>query len=158
VAARPGRFPGGRQSRAPMGRPAAPFVLNPQRTAAVFEHANDLYYCNLDGTGAVRLTRTPGREEVVSFSPDGKFVAFVREQNLYVVDVATQTERALTTDGGGPVSNGKADWVYFEEIFRRNWQAYWWSPDSAHLAFLRFDDTPVPRFTVIDHIPAHQKV
>ena len=43
----------------------------------------------------------------------------MRDNNLFVVDVATQTEQALTTDGSAVVFNGKADWVYFEEIFDR---------------------------------------
>ncbi len=89
------------------------------------------------------LTRSPGTKELLTFSPDGKFVAFVRDNNLFVVDVATQTERALTTDGSAAIFNGKADWVYFEEIYNRNHQAFWWSPDSSRIVFLRFDDTPV---------------
>jgi dipeptidyl aminopeptidase/acylaminoacyl peptidase len=127
--------------------------MDADRRGAFFEHEDDLYYCRLDGAKAVRLTRTPGAKELASFSPNGQFVAFVRTNNLYVVDVETQTERALTTDGTTILSNGKADWVYFEEIFNRNWQAYWWSPDSRSIAFLRFDDSPVHKFTVIDHLP-----
>jgi dipeptidyl aminopeptidase/acylaminoacyl peptidase len=134
------------------------FQMNPQRTGALFEYANDLYFCPLDGGKAVRLTKSPGREELPTFSPDGKFVAFVRNSNLYVVDIATQTERALTTDGNDLVSNGKADWVYFEEINNRNWKSFWWSPDSTRIAFLRFDDAPVHKFTVIDQLPIRQKV
>jgi dipeptidyl aminopeptidase/acylaminoacyl peptidase len=134
------------------------FRMNPQRTAFFFNHENDLYYCTFDGSRAVRLTHSPGVKELVSFSPDGRFLAFVRDQNLYVVDVASQTERALTTDGGGLISNGKADWVYFEEVFDRNYQAYWWSPDSRQIAFCRYDDTPVKKFTVIDHLPVRQSV
>ncbi len=134
------------------------FQFNPQRTGSLFAYENDLYYSNFDGSGAVRLTHTPGREELTSFSPDGKFVAFVRGHNLYVVDLATKTERALTTDGTGVVSNGKADWVYFEEVFNRSWKAYWWSPDSKSLVFLRFDDAPVPKFTVVDHTLRQQKL
>jgi dipeptidyl aminopeptidase/acylaminoacyl peptidase len=134
------------------------FTMNPQRTGSLFDHDNDLYFCKFDGSGGVRLTHTPGREELTSFSPDGKFVAFVRDHNLYVVDLATQTERALTTDGKGVISNGKADWVYFEEIFNRSWKAYWWAPDSKGLVFLRFDDTAVPKFTVVDHTQRQQKL
>src|SRR5262249_30405210 len=126
--------------------------MNPGRTGALFEHESDLYYCNLDGTKAVRLTKVPGNKELASFSPNGQFVAFVRQNNLYVVDVATQTERALTTDGSALIFNGKADWVYFEEIFDRQRRTYWWSPDSARIAFLRLDDHPVHKFTVVDHI------
>lgn len=132
--------------------------MDPQRSAALFEHQSDLYYCKLDGTGAVRLTKTPGAKELATFSPDGKFVAFVRENNLYVVDIATQTERALTTDGSALIFNGKADWIYYEEIFNRHYQAFWWSPDSSRLAFIRYDDTPIHVFTVIDQIPPLQKV
>ena len=57
-----------------------------------FEHENDLYHCNLDGPAPVRLTHTPGAKELAAFSPDGKFVAFIRDNNLFVVDIATQTE------------------------------------------------------------------
>ncbi|MHC4326369.1 MAG: beta-propeller domain-containing protein, partial [Planctomycetota bacterium] len=121
-------------------------------------HENDLYYCTLDGKKAVRLTSSPGREELSSFDPNGKFVAFVRDKNLYVVDVATQTERALTTDGGGLVSNGKADWVYYEEVFHRSGQAYWWSPDSSAIAFIQFEDGPVNEFTVVNNTGKKQKV
>jgi hypothetical protein len=45
------------------------FIMNPARTGALFEHGNDLHYCNLDGTKAVRLTRTPGREEFPNVQP-----------------------------------------------------------------------------------------
>jgi dipeptidyl aminopeptidase/acylaminoacyl peptidase len=134
------------------------FRMDPARTGALLEHNDDLYFARFDGAKAARLTKTPGKKELASFSPDGQFVAFVRDHNLYVVDLATQTERALTADNSGLVSNGKADWVYFEEVFDRHWQAYWWSPDSKHVAFLRFDDKPVHPFTVIDQIPLHQRV
>jgi dipeptidyl-peptidase-4 len=123
-----------------------------------FQHGDDLYYFFADGSKAVRLTRTPGTKELVTISPNGQHVAYVRDNNLYVVDVATQTERALTTDGSAFVSNGKMDWVYWEEIGHRRGNAYWWSPDSSHLAFVRYDDAPVHKFTVIDHAPTRQKV
>ena len=119
---------------------------------------DDLYFANFDGTPAVRLTRSPGGKELISFSPDGKHVAFVRGGNLFAVDLATQTEKALTTDGGGVVFNGKGDWVYSEEIFNRGGRAYWWSPDSKSIAFLRFDDAPVKKFTIVDHLPTRLDV
>jgi dipeptidyl-peptidase-4 len=136
----------------------SPFLhMNPQRTAAVFEHENDLYYATLDGTQARRLTKTPGLKEYVTFSPNGQFLAFIRDHNLHVVDVATATERALTTDGGGNISNGKPDWVYWEEIYEHG-KAFWWSPNSSAIVFVRFDDTPVHRFTVLDHLPTRLNV
>jgi dipeptidyl-peptidase-4 len=134
------------------------YHFNPKRTAVLVTHGDDLYCANLDGRPAVRLTKTPGAKEVASFSPDGRFVAFVRAGNLYAADVETQAERQLTTDGGAAVLNGKADWVYGEEIFNRRPQAYWWSPDSRRIAFLRFDDGPVAAHTVLDQVPARQRV
>ena len=124
----------------------------------VFQHGDDLYYYFLDGSKAVRLTHTPGAKELVSLSPNGKHAAYVRANNLYVVDIATQKEHALTTDGSALIFNGKMDWVYWEEIGNRRHNAYWWSPDSTHLAFVRYDDTPVHTYTVIDHMPTRQKV
>ena len=124
--------------------------ISEDRTAFFVEHANDLYYCKMDGSEAVRLTSSPEREELATFSPDGRFVAFVRNQNLWIVDVETRTERQLTTTGHGLVECGKAGWVYFEELFGRNWQAYWWSPDSRRIAFLETDSTNVPEFVIVD--------
>jgi dipeptidyl aminopeptidase/acylaminoacyl peptidase len=145
--------------RAAEGMVNAPgLTFNPQHTAALFTFAGDLYFCPLDGGKAVRLSKAPGRKQVVTFSPDGQFVAHVRDGNLYVADVATGTERALTADGGAAVSNGLADWVYGEEIFDRSPRAYWWSPDSKRLAFLHFDDAPVHKFAVLNTIPVRQEV
>jgi dipeptidyl aminopeptidase/acylaminoacyl peptidase len=132
--------------------------FNPAHAAALFEHQDDLYHATLDGARAVRLTKAPGAKELATFSPDGKFVAYVKNNNLNVVDVATQTGRALTEDGAALVRNGKASWVYFEEIFNRDWQAYWWSPDSKQIAFLRFDERAMPRFNVVDELPLGQRV
>ncbi len=125
---------------------------SPQRGAIVAQHGGDLYHVTAEGK-AVRLTKSPGPKELITFSPDGQFVAFVRGNNLYVVDVKTQTEKALTEDGSDLVFNGKGDWVYTEEVFDRREGAYWWSPDSTHLVFLRIDDTPVRKFTVLDQLP-----
>jgi len=133
-------------------------TMNPDRTAVLIDYENDLYYCTLDGKTAVRLTSSPGQEELSNFDPNGKFVAFVRDKNLYVVDIATQTERALTTDGGGLISNGQADWVYYEEIYGRREKAYWWSPDSSAIMFIQFDDGPVNEFTVVNNTDKKQKV
>ncbi len=124
----------------------------------VFQHGDDLYYYFLDGSKAVRLTHSTGTKELVSLSPNEKYVAYVRANNLYVVDIATQTEHALTTDGSDLIFNGKMDWVYWEEIGNRRSNAYWWSPDSTHLAFVRYDDTPVHKFAVLDTMPVRQQV
>lgn len=126
------------------------FRTNPARTAFLFDIGPDLGLAYFDGTPAVRLTRSSGPKEHVSFAPDGKRIAFVRGENLFAVDVEKQQEKPLTSDGGGDVINAKGDWVYEEEIFNRSGRAYWWSPDSSLIAFLRFDDAPVKKFNLVD--------
>jgi dipeptidyl-peptidase 4 len=129
-------------------------TLNTTHTAALLTIAEDLYLYDIAAGKASRLTVEQGREEEATFSPDGKSVAFVRGNDLHVVDVAAARERALTTDGTDQLLNGKLDWVYQEEIYGRGrFRAYWWSPDSARLAFLQIDEQPVPKYTVTDHIP-----
>ena len=130
------------------------YTMNRARTATVLTIAGDLYYYEFGADRAKRLTFSPGAEEEVSFSPDGAIVAFVRSHDLYVVDLESGRERALTTDGSAELLNGKLDWVYQEEIYGRHiYRGYWWSPDSSRLAFLQLNEEPVPEFTVIDHLP-----
>ncbi len=134
-------------------------VTNADRTALVFDFADDLYHYDVGTERARRLTATPEAEDEVSLSPDGRLVAFVRGGNLIVVDVEHRREHALTTDGGERVRNGQLDWVYQEEIYGRgNFRGYWWSPDSSRIAYLQLDDRAVPTFTVLDHIPYHPEV
>lgn len=129
-------------------------TMNPAHSGALLDIADDLYFYDFNAAKASRLTSTPGEEEEATFSPDGRLVAFVRAHNLYVVDVGSQREHAITTDGNAEILNGKLDWLYQEEIYGRGrFRAYWWSPDSSRLAFLQLDERPVPEYTVIDHIP-----
>ena len=126
------------------------FDMDPARRGFLFEHDEDLYYATFDGATTVRLTNQPGREQWPQFSPDGKHVAFVRDFDLYAVDIANHAERRLTTGGREDLRHGQADWVYFEEIWNRRWPSFWWSPDSKRLAFMEFDDAGVPYHTVLD--------
>ena len=138
---------------------AGQLLMNTARTALVFDLAEDLYHYDFESHRARRLTSSPGREEEVSFSPDGLLVAFVRDHNLFVVDVDHRREHAMTTDGDTATRNGQLDWVYQEEIYGRgNFRGYWWSPDSARIAYLQLDDAPVPKFTIVDHIEYHPNV
>lgn len=134
------------------------FTMTQDRSGALFEHDNDLYFARFDGSLAVRLTSSPQREEYPAFSPDGAFVAFIRDNDLWAVDIATQSERQLTTGGTDLVRNAKNDWVYFEELYGRSWRSFWWSPDSQHIAFLQVDSSHLPTFTIVDDHPQPQRV
>ena len=90
--------------------------------------------------GAVNLT----------YSPDSTKLAFTRDNDLYVVDIASGEETRLTYDGSDVILNGYASWVYYEEIFGRpsRYKAFWWSPDSRKIGFYRFDNSQVPMFPI----------
>ena len=82
------------------------------------------------------------------FSPDGKWISFVRDSNLWVIDISTGQAKALTTGGSEEILKGKLDWVYPEELDSRT--AYWWSPDSSKLAYYEMDERPVTRYPIMD--------
>ncbi len=88
-----------------------------------------------------RLTRTDAYETDARFSPHSHFVSFVRDQNLYVIDLANGTERPVTREGGGLVSYGMAEFIAQEEMNRDT--GYWWSPDERRIVVARVDETPV---------------
>jgi len=86
-----------------------------------------------------------------SFSPHGSKIAFVKDNNLYVYDVATGQTRGITTDGKwNYIINGNCDWVYEEEFGFT--QAYQWSPKGNYIAYYRFDESNVKEyeFTLFD--------
>ena len=134
-------------------------VFNGAYTKALVTIGGDLYLCDFAGNRAARLTSADGDEDEATFSPDDAKVAFVRRNNLFVVDTATLREAALTTDGAPRILNGTLDWVYEEEIYGRGEKrAYWWSPDSSRLAFLRIDDTAVSTYITLDDISYDPRV
>lgn len=84
-----------------------------------------------------------------TFSPDGKNVAYVRENNLYVQDLADLQVTALTTDGSKNIINGTFDWVYEEELKLRN--GFRWHPDSQSIAYWQLDQSGVPVVNLINN-------
>jgi dipeptidyl-peptidase-4 len=148
------QLPGMTRERAARLSRASDLTFNPARTGALLSIEDDLFFHDFASATTTRLTSTPGAEDEATFSPNGQRVAFVRANNLFVVDVASREERALTKDGSAELLNGKLDWLYQEEIYGRGrFRGYWWSPDSARLAFLQLDERPVPEYTLIDQIP-----
>ncbi len=82
-----------------------------------------------------------------AISPDGKKIAYAKENNLYVYDIASGQTTQITQDGQkNAIINGITDWVYEEEFaFVR---AFDWSADSNKIAYIRFDETKVPEFSM----------
>jgi len=113
---------------------------SPDGKALMFPLSGDLYYLAL-GTKPRRLTETEATETDARISPRGGFVSFIREQNLYVIDLNTGQERAITNQGGGAISYGMAEFVAQEEMYRKT--GYWWSKDDSRLAYTRTDESGV---------------
>lgn len=104
--------------------------------------AGDLFVADVESGAVSRLTRTPADEIDAHFSPGGRYVGFVREQNLYVIDRSTNAEQRLSEDGAGAVSYGLAEFVVQEEFNR--FSGFWFSPGDAYIAYTRTDESAVP--------------
>ncbi|MFM8361860.1 MAG: DPP IV N-terminal domain-containing protein, partial [Haliscomenobacter sp.] len=144
-------MPAGLESLLPQGvrpRPGAASTSAAEDKMVVLDKG-DLFLLDTDKSWR-QLTKSSEEEQNPVFSPDGQKIAYTRAGNLYVYDLASSQERALTTDGNTHILNGYASWVYWEEILGRAsfYRAFYWSPDSRHIAFLRFDDRPVPEFPI----------
>ncbi|MDX9848345.1 MAG: S9 family peptidase [Tenuifilaceae bacterium] len=92
-----------------------------------------------------------GAQMLATFSPNGQNVAFVRDNNIFIKNLPSNTEKQITFDGEfNHIINGAADWVYEEEFALTT--GIQWSPDSRRLAYNRFDESNVKVF----HMPMFQ--
>jgi dipeptidyl-peptidase-4 len=85
------------------------------------------------------------------FSPDGRKVAYVRENNLYVEDLASGAITPLTTDGSRTLINGTFDWVYEEELMNYYADGWRWSPDGKNIAYWQLNADQVRDFNLINN-------
>lgn len=133
--------------------------FNADETGILVNHNNDLWHYNIAAGMLRRLTNNRDEEFEADYSPDGKWVSFVRNNDLYVSNVENGEAKRITTDGSKTVHNGILVWVYEEELYGRGRKrGYWWSPDSKHIAFLRLDDAPVPKFVLTNDAVSDQIV
>jgi dipeptidyl-peptidase-4 len=116
--------------------------------ASIYRHSSnaDYYIYEKGSRECSALTDIKkGKSRLAEFSPDGSKVAFVRENDLYMVDLASGNEKRITEDGKmNHIINGATDWVYEEEFAFD--KGFYWSPDSKHIAFYRFDESKVKEF------------
>ena len=117
----------------------------PSSQALLFPLGGELYLYELgkDVADPVRkLTSGTGFATDPKVSPGGGYVGFVRDRNLWVIDLATGRELQLTEDGSETIGNGVAEFVADEEMDRHT--GYWFAPDDSAVAFTRIDESPVP--------------
>jgi dipeptidyl-peptidase-4 len=142
----------------PQGLPAMqPADKSPDYSRFIYSFQNDVYLYLPKTQTFRRLTATPAEEKNPRLSPDAKYLAYTRGNNLYALDLDNGLEYQVTADGSETIYNGWASWIYYEEILGRGsrYAAFWWSPDSRKIAFLRFDDSPVPTFSIVRSTGVH---
>ena len=127
----------------------------PKGDALLLSGGGDLFLVTVPGSRVRRLTATPSEEELAEFSPDGRWVSFVRDNDLWAIEPASGEEIRLTATGTPEHLNGKLDWVYEEELAGPKAIGYVWSPDSRWIASLSLDETRVPKYPIVDRLETH---
>ena len=107
----------------------------------LFPLNGDLFLYDLGDGKTRQLTDTKAGETDPKFSSTGRYVSYIRDQDLYAIDLETFEEHRVTHDGGGLVRNGMAEFIAQEEMDR--YTGYWWAPDDSAIAFIRVDESPV---------------
>lgn len=111
-----------------------------------YSGVSDYYVYNIGSQRLVKIS-TDGKQRLTAFSPDGSKVAYVRDNNLYVMTLSNLKEQAVTTDGlANHIINGTTDWVYEEEFTIT--RGFRFSPDSRRIAFYRFDESNVKEYSM----------
>ena len=122
------------------------YQWSPDGYRLLFPMGGELFWYDLAAAtpeAALRqLTHGGGDVTDAKISPKGGFVSFIRGRNLWIIDIATGSERQLTFDGSDTIGNGVAEFVADEEMDRHT--GYWWAPDDSAIAFTRIDESGVP--------------
>ena len=129
-------------------RVPAEYQWAPDGAAILFQGPTALAW--FDSKSQAARTLVSGKATIADpkISPDGRFVSFVREHNLWLVSVADGKERGVTRGGAEEIRKGELDWVYPEELEIKT--AYWWSPDSSAIAYLEMDERKVSQYPMVD--------
>ncbi|MBB4212015.1 dipeptidyl-peptidase IV [Rhodothalassium salexigens DSM 2132] len=127
------------------------YQWSPDGQSLLFPLGGDLYLLTPeaaggDGPGGTvrRLTETGATETDAKFSPQGRYVSFVRDADLYVIDLDSGAETRVTRvpeDSDGAIINARAEFVAQEEMKRTT--GYWWAPDDSRIVYARVDRSPV---------------
>ena len=113
---------------------------------SIYRHSfHAMYYVYDFKTKTLQPLSENGKQRLATFSPDATKVAFMRDNNLFIKDLATGKEKQFTNDGlYNHIINGAPDWVYEEEFSFS--QGFYWSPDSKKIAYMKFDESKVREF------------
>ncbi len=132
------------------------YIWSPDSQHLLFDTNGQLWLYDLATGIGVEVGNTGMQSgDDPKFSPNGQFISFVRDHNLFV-QKAKGSPLALTDTHEGTILNGEIDWVYLEELNVRS--NYFWSPDSKQIAYLQMNEAQVPTYPITDWIPVHATV
>jgi dipeptidyl-peptidase-4 len=107
----------------------------------LFPLSGNLFVYKLENGSVQQITDSDDFDTDARFSPAGQYVSFIRQQNIYVVNITTKQSKQLTFDGKDTLKNGMAEFVAQEEMDRDT--GYWWSKDEEKIAYLQVDESSV---------------
>ncbi|MGC2404259.1 MAG: DPP IV N-terminal domain-containing protein, partial [Acidobacteriaceae bacterium] len=136
----------------------ASYYWVPDSRHLLFDSSGQLWFFDLaTGTGLQLATTGAGSGDDPKFSPDGTYLSYVRDHNVWLRRLHdTSTAYRLTGSQSETMLEGEVDWVYEEELGVRS--NYFWSPDSRHVAYLQMNEASVPEYPITDWIPTHPVV
>lgn len=124
------------------------FILLSTKVEKIYRHSSKANYFiyNIKENNLTQLTDfSLGKQRLAEFSPDGSKIAFVRNNNLFYIELESMKEIQITIDGRlNNIINGATDWVYEEEFSFH--KGFYWSSDSKKLAYYTFDESDVKEY------------
>ncbi len=128
------------------------YIWSPTGGALLFIGSSNLMYLDLQTMASkpLAIAADNAAQDIADpkFSPNGKWVSFIRDSNLWVASVATGEVKELTAGGSEEILKGELDWLYPEELDCTT--AYWWSPDSSKIAYYEMDERRVTNYPILD--------
>jgi dipeptidyl-peptidase-4 len=143
-----------RENRARFG--VAAYQWSPDSASLLFDALGQLWLFDLAKGKGRQLTDAKEPSSDPKFSPDGKFLSYVRAHNIYVRPTAGGAEIALSSANDANLLNGEVDWLYSEELEVRS--NYFWSPDAKQILYLQMNESPVPQYPIVNWIPTHPEI
>ncbi len=116
----------------------------------------DVYSLTVGTKKVKQVTTNPGAEFDPKISPVGNLLAYVRDNEIHVLDLKTGTETELTSGSTQKIKNGISEYIAQEEMDRTT--GYWWAPDGKHIAYLQIDNTPVKEFNIPNYLTSYTDV
>lgn len=129
------------------------YYWSPDGKSILINSGADLYLYSVAEERMTHLTTDGIYRRDPTFSPNGKMIAFIKEENLWTLNIASGEEQQLTAEGSKDILIGQMDYVYEEEFHIRT--GFFWSPNSEYIAFYRSDESVEPEMAFVNYMPLH---